>query len=160
MTNRKIDFAALGLRIVTGLVFLPHGYTKVFGEGGPAGFAHDMPSYGIPVFLGYVAAYSELVGGILLIVGLLSRVDAFLLACNMFVAVALIQGPDALRETQPGSIKLFALLHGIELPLSLLAICTTLVLIGPGRFSLDSLLRVEQRLLGLVRRTTAASGTG
>jgi putative oxidoreductase len=151
MTNRNTDFAALGLRIVAGLVFLPHGYSKIFGEGGAAGFAHDMPSYGIPVFLGYIAAYSELVGGILLIAGLLSRVDAFLLACNMFVAVALIQGPDALREAPPGAIKLFVLLRGIELPLSLLALCAALVLIGPGRFSLDSVLRVEQRLRGVVK---------
>lgn len=148
MTNRSTDFAALGLRLAAGLIFLPHGYSKVFGEGGVAGFAHDMPGYGIPVFLGYVAAYSELVGGILLIAGLLSRIDACLLACNMFVAVALIQGPDALRETPPGAIKLFVLLRGIELPLSLLALCAALVLIGPGRFSLDSLLRVEQRLRG------------
>jgi putative oxidoreductase len=155
MTNRTRDVAALVLRLAAGLIFLPHGYSKVFGEGGAAAFAADMPSYGIPVFFGYIAAYAELAGGVLLIVGLVSRVDAFLLACNMITAIAVIHAPDALHEAQPGTIKAFALLRGIELPLSLLAMCTAVVLLGPGRFSLDSLLRVEERVGRIVRPSSA-----
>src|SRR5207253_7039165 len=101
------DLAALALRLAAGLIFLPPGYSKVFGEGGAAAFAADMPSYGIPIFFGYIAAYAELFGGLLLIVGLLSRIDAFLLACNMITAIVVIHAPDALHEAQPGTIKLF-----------------------------------------------------
>ena len=60
------DAAALLLRVVAGLIFLPHGWSKIAGEGGAAAFAGDMAaSYGIPAFFGHVAAWSEVVGAIL-----------------------------------------------------------------------------------------------
>jgi putative oxidoreductase len=124
------------LRLTAGAIFLPHGWTKVFGQGGVAAFAADLPSYHIPVFLGYVAAYAELIGGLLLIAGLIARIDAFLLACTMFVAAFIILLPDALHD----SPTFFSVMKAIELPLSLLAITLALVFTGPGRVSLDHLL--------------------
>lgn len=152
MKKWTIDVSAFVLRLATGLIFLPHGYGKVFGAGGAATFAHDMPSYGLPVFLGYAAAYAELFCAVLLIAGLLTRLDALLLGCTMFVATFVVQLPDALRDPQGGGNKFFAALHGIELPLALLAICLALTLTGAGRFSLDWLLRVDERLAGVVSR--------
>jgi putative oxidoreductase len=154
--TKRLDVSALVLRVVAGLVFLPHGYSKVFG-GGIAAFAADMPSYGIPRFLGYIVPCAELFGAALLIFGLVTRLDAFLLACTMFVAAFVVQLPDALREAQPGTFKLFAALHGIELPLALLAMSVAILIIGPGRYSLDSLLRVEHRVGSVFRRTSAGS---
>lgn len=140
------DIAALVLRLVAGAIFVPHGWSKVLGENGAAAFASDMASgYHIPVFLGYVAAYAELVGGILLIVGLLTRLDALLLAGTMFVATFIVQLPDALYEVPPGAIKAFVAMKEIELPLAMFAICAAIVLTGPGRVSLDHLLRLEER---------------
>lgn len=139
MRNRAGDVAALLLRIAGGLIFLPHGWSKIGGDGAAA-FAGDMAAYGIPPFLGYVAAWAELVGGAMLIVGLLTRIDAFLLACTMFVATFIVQLPDALYEVPAGSIKLFAAVRGIELPLAMFAICVSLVLTGGGRVSLDWLI--------------------
>jgi putative oxidoreductase len=156
MKKWTIDFTAFVLRLAAGLIFLPHGWGKVFGAGGPATFAQDMPSYGIPAFLGYVAAYAELWCAVLLIAGLLTRLDALLLACTMFVATFVVQLPDALRDPQGGGNKFFAALHGIELPLALLAICVAIVLLGAGRFSLDSLLRVDARLAGAFSRKRVA----
>ena len=140
MSKYASDVAALLLRLAAGLIFIPHGWSKVAGEGGPASFAADMAAnYHLPAFLGYVAAYAELVGGALLIAGLLTRLDAFLLAATMFVAAFIVQLPDALYEVPPGAIKLFVALRGIETPLAMFAICVALVFLGGGRFSLDHL---------------------
>lgn len=135
------DIAALILRVTAGAIFLPHGWPKIAGEGGASAFAADMAAnYGIPAALGHLAAWSEVVGAILLVVGLLTRVDALLLAGTMFVAAFVVLLPDALYEVPAGEIKAFAALRGIETPLALLAICVALVLTGGGRFSLDRLL--------------------
>jgi putative oxidoreductase len=122
------------------LIFIPHGYAKVFGAGGVAKFASSLPSYGIPVFLGYIAAYSEFFGGILLIAGLLTRIDALLLAGTMFVAAFVVQLPDALHDPDAASNRFFASMRAIELPLSVLAAMLALVLLGGGTWSLDGLI--------------------
>jgi putative oxidoreductase len=153
MKRLPSDIALLVLRIVAGAIFLPHGYSKVFSEGGVAAFAHDMPGYGIPAILGYFAAYSEFFGAILLIAGLLTRLDAFLLACTMAAAVLFVQLPDALRESS-GSIRPFSLIRGVELPLSMLGSTLALLLLGPGRWSLDAVLGVERKAAGMFRKET------
>ena len=152
MRKWSTDVAALCLRLTVGLVFLPHGWSKVMGQGGPAAFAQDMPGYGIPAFFGYVAAYAELFGALLLLAGFLVRLDALLLAAVMAVAAFVVLLPDALHEVPPGSSRFFAVLRGTELPLSLLGSCLALVFLGAGRFSLDRLLRVDERLGKMVRR--------
>ena len=140
MNRWRTDAAILILRIASGLIFIPHGVSKVFGSGGVAMFAQSLPSYGIPTVLGYVAAYSELVGGILLIVGLLTRLDALLLAGNMFVAAFIVALPDAIRDPDSGKNKVFAAIRGMELPLSIFATMIALLLVGGGRWSLDALI--------------------
>jgi putative oxidoreductase len=148
MRRWNIDVTALILRLATGLIFIPHGWSKVAGEGGASAFAADVAAnYGIPAALGYVAAYAELFGAGLLILGLLTRLDAFLLASTMFVAAFVVQLKDALYEVPPGSIKLFVALRGIELPLAMFALALGVLLLGGGRYSLDSLLGWEERLL-------------
>ncbi len=142
------DIAALVLRVVTGLIFIPHGYSKIFGRGGVAAFAADLPSYHIPAFLGYISAYAEFFGAILLIAGLLTRVDAFLLGCTMAVAVGLVQLPDAWNGAPPESNRFFEVMRGIELPFALFAAAAALVLLGGGRISLDGALRLEERIAG------------
>src|ERR1700737_3449133 len=108
MNRWRTDTAVLVLRVACGLIFIPHGFSKVFGSGGVANFAQGLPSYGIPAALGYIAAYSELFGGIFLIAGLLTRLDALLLAGNMFVAAFVVQLPDALHDPDVGKNKVFA----------------------------------------------------
>lgn len=157
MRNWTFDIAALILRVAAGLIFLPHGWSKISSDGGAGAFAADMTAnYGIPAFLGYAAVWAEVAGAALLIVGLLTRLDALLLAGTMFVATFVVQLRDALYEVPPGAIKLFVVLRGIELPLSLLAICTALMLIGAGRVSMDHLLRLDERLRFRGEKKTAA----
>jgi putative oxidoreductase len=141
MNSWRTDAASLVLRVFCGLIFIPHGVSKVFGSGGVAGFSQSLPSYGIPTFLGYVAAYSELFGGILLIAGLLTRISAALLAGTMFVAAFVVQLPDVLHDPDnAGKNKVFAAIRSMELPLSILAAMFALVLLGGGRWSMDALL--------------------
>jgi putative oxidoreductase len=136
------DAAALLLRVVAGLIFVPHGWSKIMSEGGTAAFAADMSAnYGIPAVLGHLAAWAELGGAILLVAGLLTRVDAFLLAATMFVAAFVVQLPDALFEVPPNAIRAFVAIRGIETPLAMFAICGSLVLTGGGRFSVDHLIQ-------------------
>jgi putative oxidoreductase len=157
MSRLTTDAAPLLLRIAAGLIFLPHGWSKVFGEGGPGVFAADVAAnYGIPSVLGYIAAYAEVFGSLLLIAGLLTRLNALLLAGTMFVAAFIVGLPDALYEVPPGAIKPFVALLGIELPLALFAITLSLVLLGAGRFSLDHLLRIEERLFFRPKKKAAA----
>lgn len=152
------DAAALLLRVVAGLIFLPHGWSKIAGEGGSAAFAADIATnYGIPSLLGHLAAYAEVFAGLLLIVGLLSRIDAFLLAATMFVAAFIVQLPDALFEVPPDANRIFVAIRGIETPLALFAICTALLFTGPGRWSLDHALGIEGKLRKLFPKKNAAA---
>lgn len=158
MTKVTTDVAALILRLAAGAIFLPHGWSKIASEGGSAAFAADMAAnYGIPTFLGHLAAWTELAGAILLVAGLLTRLDALLLAGTMFVAAFIVQLPEALYEVPADAIKSFVVLRAIELPLAMFAMCLAIVLIGPGRVSLDHLLRVEERGRALLPKKKAAA---
>jgi putative oxidoreductase len=141
VSKRTTDISLLILRVATGLIFLPHGYSKCFGSGGPSAFAADLPGYHIPAFLGYLAAYAEFFGAILLIAGLVTRLDALLLAGTMFVAVFVVQLPDAMRDPDGAGHRFAASMHVIELPLAMLAMTAAVLIMGPGRISLDALLR-------------------
>lgn len=88
----SMDFGLLLLRLGIGAsMFLFHGYAKM--TGGPERWemiGGNMEMLGItfaPVFWGFMAAFAESVGSILLVLGPLFRIAALMLAFNMFVAV-------------------------------------------------------------------------
>ena len=148
MKKWTIDVSALILRITAGLIFLPHGWSKIAGEGGAGAFAADMATnYGIPFPLGHLAAWAEVAGSVLLIAGLLTRLDALLLSATMAVAAFVVQLPDATFGAAPGANRLFVAIRGIETPLAMMAICLALLFLGGGRLSLDHLLRLEERFV-------------
>src|ERR1044071_8393682 len=81
------------LRLIVGIVFIAHGSQKVFGWfGGPGlqGTVGFMGNMGIPAILAYTAAFTEFLGGIALILGLLTRVAALGLVIDMAVAIILV----------------------------------------------------------------------
>ena len=83
------------LRIVTGFLFLWHGSQKVLGF--PGGMPADAPA-----FIVWTAGPIELVGGILVMIGLFTRPAAFLSSGLMAFAYWMAHGTKALLPTQNG----------------------------------------------------------
>jgi len=81
------------MRIVAGFLFLWHGVQKLFG------FPAPMPA-GVPAFITYVAGPIELVGGILVMIGLCTRWTAFLASGLMAFAYWIGHGTKALLPIQ------------------------------------------------------------
>ena len=126
MTNAK-DWGITILRVVVGIVFLVHGGQKVFVYG----FAGVQGAFGhmgipMPAIAGPFIALLELVGGIALVVGILTRWFAILFAIEMLVAILKIH----LRGG-------FFMPSGIEFALTLLAASVALAMSGPGAVSVD-----------------------
>jgi putative oxidoreductase len=128
-TTTAADYGLLIVRLALGVIFFAHGAQKVFGWfGGPGlantvGFFHGM---GIPAPLAYLASFTELLGGIAVLLGLLSRLAALGLAVNMLVAIFHVHLSNGF----------FAEHKGFEFPLALLAMSLLLVLTGPGRLAI------------------------
>jgi putative oxidoreductase len=126
--NRALDrlqpFGLLLLRLAIGAVFVAHGYPKVFG--GLQQFGQSVAGFGFPAWLGYVAAFTEFVGGLLLIFGILTRYAAFGLVCMMVVAVWKVHWKNG-----------FIGQGNYQFPLVLGAAALVFVFFGGGRFALD-----------------------
>jgi putative oxidoreductase len=139
VSNRRIDAALLVIRLVVGALFIAHGAQKVFGFG-LAGVASGFAHMGIPMagFMGPFIALLELLGGIALVVGLLTRLASLGLFFDMLGAIGFVHFKNG-----------FFMPNGYEFALTLAAITLALVLTGAGAFSLDAVLfgrrRAEQR---------------
>ncbi|AZB41605.1 DoxX family protein [Bacillus sp. FJAT-42376] len=114
------------IRIVLGITFILHGYMKFSGGiGQTAGF---FESLGIPGFMAYAVAVIELVGGILVLIGLGTRVVSVLMAIVMLGAIFTV-----------GLKKGF--IGGFELDTALLAMALSLVFTGAGMYSAEGALK-------------------
>jgi len=130
-----MDWGILVLRLGIGVMFAAHGLQKVFGFfGGPGinGFSKMLSGLGFapPVFWAYLAAYTELLGGVFLVLGLFTRASAaMLLALIITAAVKVHLGKG-----------FFLAAGGFEYTFVIAAACLALVLLGPGRFSIFKLM--------------------
>ena len=129
----------LPLRVGAGAIFAAHGAQKLFGWFGGYGLegtAGWMTSIGLEpgLLMATMAGSAEFFGGLLLIVGLLVRPAALILAITMIVAIVTV-------HLQNG---LFMENNGYEFGLVLLAISVGLVFRGAGSLSADRLL-ITQR---------------
>jgi len=129
--SRFQPWGILLLRLAVGFAMLYHGWNKVH----PANWslsqpfsglehnAHFIGGLGLPSWLGYVSALTELLGGICLLLGLFTRFFAFLVTINMLVAIFAV-------NIHKGYL-------GAELSIELAVIAFVLVFTGPGKAALD-----------------------
>src|SRR5579864_8916005 len=103
------DFTLTVLRLVMGIVFFAHGAQKLLGWFGGYGFHGTMGFFtakmGIPAPLAFLAICAEFFGGLGLIFGLLSRIAAFGIICNMLVAIALVHHANGFFMNWTGQQK-------------------------------------------------------
>ena len=132
---------ALGLlilRVVLGLTLAAHGSQKVFGwfgGSGMAGWTGLVQKLRMRPALAWawVAALSELAGGLLVALGFLFPLGSLMIFGAMLVAIALVHWPNGFWNTK----------RGYEFNLLIIAAGAALALTGPGAYSLDQILRTH-----------------
>ena len=125
------NWANFILRSLVGVIFIAHGAQKLFGAfGGPGleGAARYFEQLGFVPGDAWALAVAivEFIGGAALLVGLLTRYAALLLAAIMAVAIIAVHMPNG-----------FFLPNGIEFALALFAANLALLVGGPGELALD-----------------------
>ena len=120
--DRWSPYALAVLRIVTALLFIEHGTQKLFGFPTP-------PESGMPPLMSLfgIGAILELIGGLLILVGLFTRPVAFVLAGEMAVAYWMFHAPQSV----------YPVLNGGDASILFCFVFLLLVFIGPGALSID-----------------------
>ena len=116
------------LRVVAALLFKEHGTQKLLGfPASPDG----MPAL---MSLGGVAGIIELVGGILLLVGLFSRAAAFIMSGEMAVAYFMVHAPNGFYPISRGG-------NAGEMAILFCFVFLYIAFAGPGPWSVDAAMR-------------------
>ena len=130
--NKLHDIANMGMRAAIGVIFIVHGTGK-FNEGF-VGFLTG--GLGLPAEMQIPIALAEMVPGILLLIGICTRMSASLLAIVMLGAIFFVKQAGSLTGER-----------GFEFDLILLASCLVVMVAGPGRVSASHLIKKLPRWL-------------
>lgn len=136
VTPLSVDIPLLLARIFLGICFMVHGMGKLgwVGTGNMAGFEGWLKSMGFPMaaLQARLAMLAELGGGLLILLGLATRVGWFLCFSTMVMAslVGHRGGGYLVTNNPPGN----------EYALNLAVLCVVFFLLGPGAYSLDAVL--------------------
>jgi len=138
ITTSAAGFDTLPVRVAAGVIFSAHGAQKLFGWFGGYGLEGTggwMVSIGLEpgVLMAALAGGAEFFGGLALILGLLVRPAAAVLAVTMVVAIVTVHLSNGL----------FMASNGYEFGLTLLAVSITLVIRGAGSVSVDQLISTK-----------------
>lgn len=125
------DIAHFGIRIAVGTIFIVHGLGKF-----DPGFVGFLNQIGLPAEMQLLIALAEFVSGILLIVGILTRISASILSIIMLGAIFHVK--HAAHLTGQG---------GYEFELVILAGVLTMIVAGPGRASISHIIKKIPRFL-------------
>ena len=125
------DIAHFGIRSVAGVLFIVHSLGKFNPE-----FQNFFTTAGLPAEMQFPIAFLELFGGILLVLGILTRISSSLLALEMLGVIVYLK-----------KLKSFSGQGGVELDLIALAILLVLIVSGPGRISIAHIVKKLPRFL-------------
>jgi putative oxidoreductase len=138
--NTDNDFVPTILRLVLGVVMFAHGAQKMTGWFGGEGFTATMKFFtqqmGVPALLAFLAIAAEFFGGLGLIVGLLGRIAAFGILCNMVVAIVAVHRRFGFFMNWFGRKQG----EGYEYHLLAIAIAVAILVKGSGALSIDRFL--------------------
>ncbi|MET6998076.1 DoxX family protein [Chitinophaga defluvii] len=134
-TSNTVAIVLLVLRIVAGAAFVFHGWQKIQQ---PASWVPPGGPVEIPGVFQFLAAVAEFLGGIAWVLGIVTPAASLGIACTMMVALYfhLIVFGDAFVNLAGGS--------SFELPMVYLSIALVLLVLGPGKFSMDYLIFGER----------------
>ena len=115
------------MRVVLGIIFLAHGISKLqMGLGNVEGWFDSM---GVPGFLAYLVATLELIGGILLIIGLFTRYVSILFTVMLLGAIVTMKLSVGLLGNEQ--------MAGYELDLAFMLVTIYLIVAKPTPLSID-----------------------
>ena len=128
------DLGLLIVRLIIGGLFLAHGAQKLFGWFGGAGLSGTagwLESVDVKpgFFMAMMVGLIELIGGLMLAIGLFAPLAAALLAITMLCAIVKVHWRNGLWNTD----------NGYEYNIVLIAILAAIVLTGPGELAVDAL---------------------
>jgi putative oxidoreductase len=126
------DLGKLVLRLAAGGLMLFHGIHKI--TGGIDGLVGMTESVGLPSFLAYGVYVGEVVVPVMLIIGLLTRLSAGILGLNMIAAIYIAHS-DQLMQINDNTGA-----WAIEPAMWFLLASVAILLLGPGKIAVDSLL--------------------
>ena len=120
--NPVLGYGLLPIRIIAGLTFIAHGLPKFFDVSGGYGF---FESVNLPPELFLPIALLEVGGGLAILLGIITRIASALLIIEMLGAIFMV-------KLSKGFIG------GYEFELLLISICVSLVILGPGKISIEN----------------------
>jgi putative oxidoreductase len=130
----NLDLALLILRLVLAAVLLYHGLPKLMNFGATAGAFQSM-NLPAPTLTAGFALIAEVVGGILILLGLAIDIAAILVVIDMLGAIALVHWAKGFDFTK----------GGWEHPFTVLGIALALALAGPGRHTIKRAYKGPER---------------
>jgi putative oxidoreductase len=121
------DIAKLILRVTLGLLILLHGISKLRSG---IGFLTPMvQGIGLPPWVAYGVFLGEILGPIMVILGIFARTGAFLILANMMFAVVLVHRSQIFTLGKEGG-------WALELQAMFLFTALALLLMNPGRYAM------------------------
>lgn len=136
----RFDVIQLIMRVVIGFTIVAHGYNHVWGPGGIQGTARWFESIGLKpgIVNAWASGLNELATGTALMAGLLTTLD-----CAGIIAVMVVAGITNHRQH-----GFFIFREGYEYVMVLAVVALGIGVYGPGKYSLDRALKIDDNLDG------------